>query len=314
MGDDAARLRKVNLVEVLSDAHPSCAPPPDDAPERWTEREIRDYFASGGKTSPAPKVVDDDDADDADDDDDAPPPPSTREDGKYLCQRVGCDAVYDASENAPGSCRHHPGAPTFHDGTKRWSCCGKSSHDFGEFMSFPGCATGRHTQRKPKKTRAAPAPAPALAPIPMPTSAEARARAGAAASPAASPAAACARCRQGFFCSDHAASAEAQAAYVAPTIKPPSNPAADTVVCADPDAVQICRNKGCGESYRERDNADDACLHHPGPPIFHERKKGWACCDVMCYDFDEFMSVKPCARGRHCAAPEAVAYAKKPVK
>jgi hypothetical protein len=151
MGDDAARLRKVNLVEVLSDAHPSCAPPPDDAPERWTEREIRDYFASGGKTSPAPKVVDDDDDDD--DDDDAPPPPSTREDGKYLCQRVGCDAVYDASENAAGSCRHHPGAPTFHDGTKRWSCCGKSSHDFGEFMSFPGCATGRHTQRKPKKTR-----------------------------------------------------------------------------------------------------------------------------------------------------------------
>ena len=35
---------------------------------------------------------------------------------------------------------------------------------------------------------------------------------------------------------------------------------------------------------------------------------------MMCYDFDEFMSVKPCARGRHCAAPEAVAYAKKPVK
>lgn len=32
-----------------------------------------------------------------------------------------------------------------------------------------------------------------------------------------------------------------------------------------------------------------ACTFHPGPPIFHERQKGWSCCNKICYDFDEFM-------------------------
>ena len=75
---------------------------------------------------------------------------------------------------------------------------------------------------------------------------------------------------------------------------PPTNP-------ADPDAVQICRNKGCGEKFTEAENRDDACAYHPGPPIFHERKKGWSCCDRICYDFDEFMRIPPCTWGRHDA-------------
>ena len=67
--------------------------------------------------------------------------------------------------------------------------------------------------------------------------------------------------------------------------------------------MQICRNKGCGEKFTEAENRDDACAYHPGPPIFHERKKGWSCCDRMCYDFDEFMRIPPCTRGRHDANP-----------
>jgi hypothetical protein len=31
--------------------------------------------------------------------------------------------------------------------------------------------------------------------------------------------------------------------------------------------------------FTERANADDACRFHPGPPIFHERQKGWQCCN-----------------------------------
>ena len=79
--DDA--VRRANLVEVLSDSHPSCPPPPEDAHLRWSEAQIRAYFRSGGVESP-----DDGDDDGADatgavakDVDGSPLPPSTRTDG-----------------------------------------------------------------------------------------------------------------------------------------------------------------------------------------------------------------------------------------
>ena len=75
----------------------------------------------------------------------------------------------------------------------------------------------------------------------------------------------------------------------------------DLVDDVDPLEPRTCRNAGCGARYTEAENADDACLHHPGPPVFHERKKGWACCDVHVYDFDEFMRVPPCAGEGHRA-------------
>ena len=103
--------------------------------------------------------------------DGTPLPPSTRPDGMYLCQRIGCDAVYAPTDegNPEGCCRHHAGPPVFHDGTKSWSCCGAKSHDFGEFMSLPGCAVGRHTQKKPPKPAPSPNNVPATsAPVPVP--------------------------------------------------------------------------------------------------------------------------------------------------
>lgn len=38
------------------------------------------------------------------------------------------------------------------------------SHDFGTFMSFPGCKTGKHTQEKPAPLFKS-SPAPASAPV-----------------------------------------------------------------------------------------------------------------------------------------------------
>lgn len=204
----------------------------------------------------------------------------------------------------------------FHDGNKKWSCCGAKSHDFATFMELPGCEVGRHTQQKPPKP--APSPNAPTAP-PIPLSVEARTKAATAATAgvrthvdaaaASSAKEECPRCRQGFFCSDHAQSAEAQAAYVAP--KPKAPPVARTT---DPHARQTCRNKGCGNAFTEATNGDDVCLHHPGPPIFHERQKGWSCCNKICYDFDEFMNIPPCTRGRHNADPEEREYAKKAPK
>ena len=66
-----------------------------------------------------------------------------RGEGTLLCQRIGCDARYTEAANAEGSCRHHPGPPVFHDGGKEWNCCKQRSHDFGLFMSIPGCVPRR---------------------------------------------------------------------------------------------------------------------------------------------------------------------------
>lgn len=298
--------RRANLIEVLQDAHESCPEIPEEAAALWSEEAIRRWFTTNGAERPADASA----AMAALDVDGTPLPPSTRPDGMYLCQRIGCDAVYAPTDegNPEGCCRHHAGPPVFHDGTKSWSCCGAKSHDFGEFMSLPGCAVGRHTQKKPPKPAPSPNNVPATsAPVPVPVPVTTtNVSTTAAGSPADTDAddakARCARCRQGFFCSDHAASAEAQASYVPPP--PPKRAPAPPTGPADPDAPQICRNKGCGERFTEAENSDDACAYHPGPPIFHERQKGWSCCDKICYDFDEFMRIPPCTRGRHDANPD----------
>ncbi|KAJ1423869.1 CHORD domain [Sesbania bispinosa] len=123
----------------------------------------------------------------------------------------------------------------------------------------------------------------------------------------------CSRCRQGFFCSDHGsqsrsvnivgdksvnlardASAENNSSVQAP--KPPKK-------IVDINEPQICKNKGCGQTFKEKDNHDTACSYHPGPAVFHDRMRGWKCCDIHVKEFDEFMSIPPCTKGWHNADP-----------
>ncbi|KAF7706546.1 cysteine and histidine-rich domain-containing protein 1 [Silurus meridionalis] len=61
----------------------------------------------------------------------------------------------------------------------------------------------------------------------------------------------------------------------------------------------LCYNRGCGERFDEDKNPDDACLFHPGVPIFHDALKGWSCCKKRTTDFSEFLSIKGCSRGCH---------------
>ena len=37
---------------------------------------------------------------------------------------------------------------------------------------------------------------------------------------------------------------------------------------------QTCRNKGCGKTFKEKDNHETACDYHPGPAVFHDRMRG----------------------------------------
>jgi disease resistance protein len=135
-----------------------------------------------------------------------------------LCQRIGCSARYSEDSNGDESCHYHSSPPVFHDGSKEWPCCGKRSHDFALFMDIPGCSRGRHSQEKPVK--AAAVPPPSLAPVKL-----------AAAQPAAQPVdrAACPRCRQGFYCSEHAqvgAPVEPASAAPPPPLRAPGPAAA----------------------------------------------------------------------------------------
>ncbi|GAB7361003.1 hypothetical protein MBLNU230_g1046t1 [Neophaeotheca triangularis] len=57
-----------------------------------------------------------------------------------------------------------------------------------------------------------------------------------------------------------------------------------------------CVHKGCGKMFTD---PSEACVYHPGPPIFHEGKKGWKCCKPRVLTFDEFMNITPCTTGTH---------------
>ena len=281
--------RRANLIEVLQDAHESCPEIPEEAAERWTEEAIRRWFSTNGAERP---------------DDFLPPwprwtwtappyPPSTRPDGMYLCQRIGCDAVYaptdegnpeDVADTTPPA--RVPRRRQIMELLRRKVARFRRVHEPPRV-----CRRSPHAEETPE-ARAEPEQRPRdvgprpLAPsrpsrrrMPPPTTPRRGARGVAKDSSAATTPRARRRRRRTF-------PRRRQNARAAP----PTDP-------ADPDAVQICRNKGVREKFTEAENRDDACAYHPGPPIFHERKKGWSCCDRICYDFDEFMRIPPCTGG-----------------
>ncbi len=67
---------------------------------------------------------------------------------KLKCGRPGCEQQYVESENVEGSCHFHTGGPVFHEGQKGWSCCPPRVLTFDEFLTIPGCSTGKHTPHK----------------------------------------------------------------------------------------------------------------------------------------------------------------------
>ncbi|KAI3793071.1 hypothetical protein L1987_35684 [Smallanthus sonchifolius] len=186
--------------------------------------------------------------------------------------------------------------PFFHDGMKEWSCCKKRSHDFSLFLEIPGCKTGKHTTEKPVIAKAPAASKPAIKTSTPATNVSAKE--------------ACPRCRQRFFCSDHGSQVKdvnSQPSYQVQSTQEEGNSDLQESVKApvkkivDINQPQICRNKGCGQTFKEIDNHETACNHHPGPAVFHDRMRGWKCCDIHVKEFDEFMAILPCTKGWHNA-------------
>ncbi|KAK2727376.1 cysteine and histidine-rich domain-containing protein 1-like [Artemia franciscana] len=61
----------------------------------------------------------------------------------------------------------------------------------------------------------------------------------------------------------------------------------------------ICYNKGCGKEFAVDENNPEACVYHPGVPIFHDAYKGWSCCKKQTTDFTEFLNISGCTKSRH---------------
>eukprot|EP01018_Ginkgo_biloba_P025842 Gb_05211 [translate_table: standard] len=193
-------------------------------------------------------------------------------------------------------------------------------------LQISRCKTGKHTSEKPQ-TKAAPSPNKPMTLSVTGNTAFDTAKA------------ACSRCRQGFFCSDHGSQVivNARPIKTVPSenvVKPkPAAPVLETII--DLNQKQLCRNKSCGKNFTERDNHETACHYHPGPAVFHDRLRGvsrspiqsrylqtcdslpsrlvgiipsmptWQCCDVHVKEFDEFLTIPPCTEGWHNANPDS---------
>ena len=66
-----------------------------------------------------------------------------------------------------------------------------------------------------------------------------------------------------------------------------------------PQQDPICIHNGCKKRFNLSENGPSSCVYHPGKPIFHDLKKGWTCCNVIVYDWDEFQQIKGCQTGEH---------------
>ena len=77
------------------------------------------------------------------------PPESESDDPSLLippemhCRRRGCKAIsrpgLDPTRRFNEECNYHPGQPTFHEGSKGWTCCKRRVLEFEEFMRIEGC-------------------------------------------------------------------------------------------------------------------------------------------------------------------------------
>jgi disease resistance protein len=65
------------------------------------------------------------------------------------------------------------------------------------------------------------------------------------------------------------------------------------------DTKKICKRQGCRKEFTEIENSETACKYHDGKPIFHNLKKGWTCCNITVYDWDEFQKIQGCKVANH---------------
>lgn len=203
------------------------------------------------------------------------------------CVHNGCSKEYTSSDNVEGSCQYHPGVAEFHEGRKGWTCCSKRVDDFDEFLKIPGCATGIHTDSRPKEPKD-PKDQKSPAPDRDATAKKIDTTEGTGVEKAASsvlvdlPPVPAASARL---------SSVAEATAEAVTDESLLNDPEDAVVTDG----TVCKRQGCKTAYKKGLETSE-CYYHKGQPIFHEGSKGWTCCGRKYLEFSEFLKVKGCQK------------------
>ncbi|KAI0362313.1 chord-domain-containing protein [Trametes cingulata] len=203
------------------------------------------------------------------------------------CTHKGCGQEFTPENNGPESCTYHPGAPIFHEGSKSWSCCSDVNRpvlDFDDFMKIPGCTKGQHTDEAPQ---VAPKPPPAPQVDLKMTSSHGGS--------------------ETYSSAPVGTVSSAAPRESAPT--PKFEEEEDDLSAPVPVGTK-CRHNGCNVTYqsdelhRKEDGAEAECTYHPKPPIFHEGSKGYLCCKRRVLEFDEFLKIGGCKKGRHVFVPK----------
>ncbi|KAF9458673.1 HSP20-like chaperone [Collybia nuda] len=198
-----------------------------------------------------------------------------------VCTRKGCGQVY-GSDSAKATCIHHPGTPVFHEGLKSWSCCvdvNKPVLEFDDFMAIQGCSSvDGHTDEIPKEVLKA---TPTTTFTTLDTT----------------------RGREVYTSMPLSKQTFAPAQVAQPAVDEDD----DMSVNIDPGTK--CRRVGCNivfvnnETNRLGDGEGTVCSYHSAPPIFREGSKGYLCCKRRVLEFEEFLKIAGCRKGRHLFSP-----------
>jgi len=210
-----------------------------------------------------------------------------------MCYNKGCGQRFKEEANVEDACQFHPGAPVFHDAYKSWSCCSRKSTDFTEFLNFPGCTKGKHSNEKPvvpEKKKEKPLEIGEVYKEEMPK-------------PRAPTQKKIERPRDDIEkkqikviigSSLKSALQRYKTRVEEEKVKQASGEANDTVQIG-----ASCKHNTCECKYLGPDANHPECIYHPGVPIFHEGYKFWTCCQKRTSDFDEFLKQAGCTKGKH---------------
>jgi len=211
---------------------------------------------------------------------------------QVLCYNKGCGKKFSPENNADDACAYHSGEPIFHDAYKSWSCCKKKSPDFTEFLNFPGCTKGLHSNVKPEL--------PAKN-VEKPLEVGEKITVGE-------------ECRkpeqplerpsddlpmQGILVKVGASLKSALAKHKAKV----EETTKQLEATGGADTIQIgagCKNNTCEAKFLGAvAQQNDECNYHPGSPMFHEGMKFWTCCQKRTSEFDDFLKQRGCTYGQH---------------
>jgi disease resistance protein len=135
--------------------------------------------------------------------------------------------------------------------------------DWDDFMKLPGCSVGEHSDVKPEKPSISKSPSSGIFPESTPQ-----------------------------LLTSNASPEQKQPAEIVQAESPQTPWVSE-------EGWYRCRHAGCQKEYDPTSNTDDSCEYHSGAATFKDTRKFWSCCNAGSYDWDEFMKIPKCARGKH---------------